>query len=76
MSSTARFHDFGIELLFFAGIRDTCHLFVKKVVDPSRIGSFFVGSLRKAKTEVAPILRVGQELQDWQKEQFQLWQSQ
>ena len=76
MSSTARFHDFGLpELLFFAGIRDTCHLFVKKVDDPSR-RIFFFWDLRKAKTETAPILRVGQELQDWQKEQFQLWQSQ
>jgi len=66
------------QALFGSRIETSCGPYAAKVPhsQPMKMQGKTPSIPRKAKTEVAPILRVGQELQDWQKEQFQLWQSQ
>lgn len=66
------------QALFGSRVETSCGPYSAKVLhaQPKKAAATSSYPARKETREVAPILRVGQELQQWQNQQMQLWQSQ
>lgn len=66
------------QALFGSRVETSCGPYSSKVLhsQPKKTAATSSYPARKETREVAPILRVGQELQQWQNQQMQLWQSQ